>query len=229
MIAGDVLESRIRSDGLVSPFRREAFRGSSYELLTGKVVRAGGETISLFDDQVSGGSSEVFRLGARETVTIVSREIVKCPDDMTYVCQLADNLTDGGVIAIGAPMVEPGYEGPIAITVMNLSPSDRALSLKDVFLRLRFFAHDKVRDVEPVKRDHSDFLAQVKARMIERAPAVFVDHEALRIAAAEAARDEVRRRFPSLLLSVGVAVAVIGFLATAGLTFLLVASGVSLG
>lgn len=228
MIAGDVLESRIRSDGLVSPFRREAFRGSSYELLTGKIVRSNGDAVSLFDDDASGGS-EVYRLAARETVTIISREIVKCPEDMTYICHLADNLTDGGIIAVGAPMVEPGYEGPVAITVMNLSPSDRALSLKDVFLRLRFFAHDKVRDVEPSKNDHSEFLARVKTRMIERSPAVFVDHDALRAVAAEAARDEVQRRFPSLLMTAGITIALLAFLATAGLTYLLVAAGVALG
>lgn len=228
MLAGDVLESRIRSDSLVSPFRREAFRGSSYELLTGKIVRADAASVSLFDDGVGGDTAEIVSLAPREVVTIVSREIVRCPDDMTYVTDLSANLTDGGLIAVGAPIVEPGYEGPVAVTVMNLSPAPKALSLKDPFLRMRFFAHDKVREAEAVKLDHSEFLAQTKARLIERAPALFVDYAAVEKAAVAAARDEVKRATPSFLIFLAAGVAVVSLAATAGFAYLALTAGASL-
>ncbi len=224
MLAGDVLESRIRSEGLVSPFRREAFRGSVHELLVGKVVDPRGTTFSLFEDAGAGAATDVFELKPREVVTIVSREIVRCPDDMTLLISLTRGLTDGGVLALDGGIVDPGYEGPLSVTVINLSASSRALSLKDSFGRVAFFGHDKVREPAGETFDHAEFVSHVKRRMLERSPAVYVDYDLLRKEAADAARAEVQRRFPTFVAGLGVFIASIVFLAIGALAFLVVLS-----
>ena len=77
-------------------------------------------------------SAEVFNLSATTT------------GHVTYKTELTKNV----IWALTVGIVDPGWTGPVATTLLNFSRDDHAVALGDTFLRVTFFDHAAVPNEE---------------------------------------------------------------------------------
>lgn len=103
------------------------YRASTYDLSIGEIIPAG---------SVSGGSE--YRLPPGGTVRVVSRELLKLPNEITGHALLKNELCRKGVLAINIGVIDPGFEGPLSSILINFGREDFVVKRGAPFLRISF-------------------------------------------------------------------------------------------
>ena len=161
---------------------------------TGKgIVRASGFdlTIGTIFDHDGKKIDGPFRLKLGHMVQVVSAEIFKLPSTVTGHVTYKTSLTRQGIWALTVGIVDPGWEAPIATTLLNFSRVDHAIDAGDAFLRVSFFEHDPVPAAMMAKSPAvSAYLADVKRIAMTRFPPTFLNQQQI----AKEAGDKVLKR-----------------------------------
>lgn len=111
----------------------EAIQPASVDLsLGGEAYRAG-------DDQKTELSEgDILHLPAGGLAVVLTRETVRLDPNIAGNIGLRSKYTRKGVDLLAGPQIDPGFEGPLHLTLINLSPSPIALSYGDRFCTVEF-------------------------------------------------------------------------------------------
>lgn len=142
-------------------------QGSSFDLTIGHVYDTSGNEIN-----------GPFVLKRGSMVQVVSAEVFNLPDNVTGHVTYKTSLTQEGIWALTVGIVDPGWDGPIATTLLNFSRVDHTIHKGDVFLRVSLFEHDAV-PINLVRKSKPlpEYLKKVQSLASSRFSATFLDSE----------------------------------------------------
>jgi hypothetical protein len=169
-------------------------QGSSFDLTIGCIFDHQGK-------QVDGP----FTIKPGHMVQVVSSEELNLSDRFTGHVTYKTTLTKQGIWALTVGIVDPGWHGPIATTLLNFSRIDHCIAERDAFLRVSIFEHDPVPPEKLRKAPPLDaYIKDIRKTAASRFPMTFLDTTQI----AEAAGKDVlnRIRIEALAWVVGVAV-----------------------
>jgi deoxycytidine triphosphate deaminase len=144
--------AEMTSKGIVQGGVPEGLRATTYDATVGSIIRCGVE--------VSGTS---FILKPRHIVWVVSAETFDMGDSTTGLATLKTQWTHQGILALNVGIVDPGWNGPLAAAVVNLSSSDFPIELGNPFFRILFHDHTAIaaNALKPVTVSRPDYIRQV--------------------------------------------------------------------
>jgi deoxycytidine triphosphate deaminase len=160
----EVKASRIVVDG-----SDDLYRASTYDLSVGVIIKPGtGEkSASIVDD---------YELKPGGTVKVVSKELLKMPDTITAHVLLKNELCRQGILAINIGVVDPGFEGPIASTLLNFGRQDFPIKKGDPFLRVSFHrCPESPLARKSAKYSRDDYLRRVREEVQAYAAETFLN------------------------------------------------------
>jgi dUTPase len=105
-------------------------RATTYDATVGLIIQSGKAL-----------TADTFTLPPRGIVWVVSKERFHLPDTVTGLATLRTTWTHQGVLALNVGIIDPGWEGPLATALVNLSNSDFDISVGDSFFRVLFNEH----------------------------------------------------------------------------------------
>jgi hypothetical protein len=128
LVSGNLLDpKRFFKTGEPSP------QGSSFDLTIGSIFDHKGRKVE-----------GPFTIKPGYMVQVVSSEVFSLSDRYTGHVTYKTTLTKKGIWALTVGIVDPGWDGPVATTLLNFSGVNYAISDGDPFLRVSLFEHDPV-------------------------------------------------------------------------------------
>lgn len=155
-------------------------QGSSFDLTIG----------CIFDDhgkRVDGP----FTLNPGHMVQVVSAEEIQLSDRLTGHVTYKTTMTRHGIWALTVGIVDPGWEGPIATTLLNFSKIPQAVAEGDAFLRVSFFEHEpaaKLRTAPSLE----NYMKDIQKIAASKFPITFLDTNTITEAAGKRVLDRIR-------------------------------------
>lgn len=169
----------IKSLGLVeNSVDDDLYRASTYDLSIGDIIPVG---------PASGGAE--YKLPPGGTVRVVSRELLKLPDDVTGHALLKNELCRKGVLALNIGVIDPGFQGPISSTLINFGGTDCVVRQGAAFLRISFHRcpSSPMLAAKAAKYDRAQYIARVKDEVAAYMAPTFLNVKATAEQAAEKA------------------------------------------
>ncbi|WP_295808471.1 hypothetical protein [uncultured Nitratireductor sp.] len=180
LLAADALDpKRFFKDG-----SNPVVQGSSFDLTVGCIFDHEGKKVS-----------GPFTLKPGHMVQVASAEVFSLPTDVTGHVTYKTSLTSRGIWALTVGIVDPGWDGPIATTLLNYSRVDHPISEGDSFLRVSFFQHDSVDDRKLRKVPQpTPYLKKLQAAAATIFPQTFLDSSRIAEQAGETAVRRMQNR-----------------------------------
>lgn len=117
-----------------------------------------------------------FTIKPGHMVQVVSAEQLTLSDRVTGHVTYKTSMTRQGIWALTVGIVDPGWHGPIATTLLNFSSVAHCVAEGDAFLRVSLFEHDAVAPGKLRKAPPLDaYLKDVQKIAASRFPATFLD------------------------------------------------------
>lgn len=110
-----------------------AFEPASVDLAIGReaYVAGSGERTRLDE-------GEILRLDAGVLAIVLTREALELGNNIAAAIGLKSHYTRQGIDLLAGPQIDPGFNGPLHLTLINLSPSPISLSEGDQFCTVEF-------------------------------------------------------------------------------------------
>lgn len=161
--------TEIANKGIVHGSVSDGVRPTTYDATVGSIVRCGVEV-----------KERTFILKPRHIVWVVSAETFDMGDSTTGLATLKTQWTHQGVLALNVGIVDPGWNGPLAAAVVNLSSSDFPIELGNPFFRIIFHNHTTIpaASLKPVTIPRDDYVRQVIVHSKSYSP-TFLDMDQL--------------------------------------------------
>jgi deoxycytidine triphosphate deaminase len=178
LVTGNALDSqKFFSHG------QPAAQGSSFDLTIGAIYDSEGNKLEGH-----------FTIKPGHMVQVVSSEVFRLSDRITGHVTYKTTLTKRGIWALTVGIIDPGWEGPIATTLLNFSRVDHTITKGDAFLRVSFFEHDpvpadKLRDTPSL----DEYLKEIQKTASSTFPATFLDTKKIAEDAGEKVLDRIRK------------------------------------
>lgn len=119
-----------------------------------------------------------FNLKPGHMVQVVSKEIFNLPANTTGHVTYKTTLTQEGIWALTVGIVDPGWNGPIATTLLNFSKVEHTIHQGDKFLRASLFEHEPASEKQMRKAPElAAYQKQVQSRAASRFPHTFMNHD----------------------------------------------------
>ncbi|GGF35520.1 hypothetical protein GCM10011321_28260 [Youhaiella tibetensis] len=155
-------------------------QGSSFDLSVGHIYDSAGKEIN---------GPFVLKPGAM--VQVASAEVFNLPQDVTGHVTYKTGLTREGIWALTVGIVDPGWDGPIATTLLNFSRVDHMIHTGMPFLRVTLFQHGAV--LTPRRAPPLDqYLREVQGLAAAHFPSTFLDSENIASKAADTVMEKMR-------------------------------------
>jgi deoxycytidine triphosphate deaminase len=141
--------SQFRGKGIVRNPVPASQRPTTYDATVGSIIRCGVEL-----------QAKRFVLKPRHIVWIVSAETFAMGDSTTGLATLKTEWTHQGVLALNVGIVDPGWDGPLAAAVVNLSNSDFVIKLGQPFFRILFHDHNMIpaNELKKITKTRSEYI-----------------------------------------------------------------------
>ena len=153
------------------------YRASTYNLSIGDIIPAG----------PAAGESE-YILPPGGTVQVVSKELLKLPNNVTGHALLKNELCRKGVLAINIGVVDPGFHGPISSILINFGRRDFIVKRGAEFMRISFhLCNPSPKANESPKYARQQYVSQVRDGVAAYIAPTFLNMEATAEKAAETA------------------------------------------
>jgi hypothetical protein len=134
-----------------------------------------------------------FTIKPGHMVQVVSSEELKLSDRFTGHVTYKTTMTKNGIWALTVGIVDPGWEGPIATTLLNFSRIDQSVTEGDAFLRVSFFEHEAVATAKlRIAPSLENYLKDIQKIAASRFPITFLDRTEITEAAAKAVLGRIR-------------------------------------
>ncbi|RKT24454.1 dUTPase-like protein [Paraburkholderia sp. RAU2J] len=121
----------IKQEGIVSSSSPKSERETTYDATVGEIILKG---------VIQPGQS--FILQPRGVVWVISKEEFTLPLDVTGLATLRTTWTHDGVLALNVGVIDPGWKGPVATALVNLSVTPFLVKKGDPFFRILFHKHN---------------------------------------------------------------------------------------
>jgi deoxycytidine triphosphate deaminase len=158
-------------------------QGSSFDLTIGCIFDHEGKKVD-----------GLFKIKPGHMVQVVSAEALILSDRHTAHVTYKTTMTRQGIWALTVGIVDPGWNGPIATTLLNFSRVDHAVAEGDAFLRISLFEHDSVPSDKLRKADPRDvYLKGIQKIAASRFPPTFLDTDDIAEAAGKHVLDRIRK------------------------------------
>jgi hypothetical protein len=173
---------KLNVDGLFAKGALPLKQASSVDLTIGHIFDHSGKKVE-----------GPFRLEPGHMVQVCSAEVFALPNTVTAHVTYKTTLTKQGIWALTVGIIDPGWEGPIATTLLNFSRKDFAVAEGDAFLRASFFDHPAVpasslRKAPPLDK----YLSELQKGAATDFPRTFLDSDKIAQSAGEAVLKKVR-------------------------------------
>jgi dUTPase len=144
--------TEIANKGIVQGGVGAGVRPTTYDATVGSVVRCG----VVVNDMP-------FVLKPRHIVWVVSTETFDMGDTTTGLATLKTQWTHQGILALNVGVVDPGWNGPLAAAVVNLSNSDFPIAIGDPFFRIIFHEHTSIpaNNLKAITVTRQDYVRQI--------------------------------------------------------------------
>jgi dUTPase len=168
----------IRSQALVENCANEdLYRASTYDLSIGEIIPAGTASV---------GSEYILPPGG--TVRVVSKELLKLPDNITGHALLKNELCRQGILALNIGVIDPGFQGPISSTLINFGREGFEVKSGSPFLRISFHRCPvSPKAAKSLKYDRKQYISRVKDEVKAYMAPTFLNMEGTAARAAETA------------------------------------------
>lgn len=123
-------KNEIQNAGIVHHGVALGERSTTYDATVGTII---------YEGKIFPGTS--FTLEPRGVVWVISKEEVETKDNHTALATLKTAWAHQGVFALNVGVIDPGWHGPIATALVNLSNESFELEKGMPFLRLVFIRH----------------------------------------------------------------------------------------
>jgi deoxycytidine triphosphate deaminase len=158
-------------------------QGSSFDLTIGCIFDHEGKKVD-----------GLFTIKPGHMVQVVSAEVFSLSDQVTGHVTYKTTLTRKGIWALTVGIVDPGWDGPVATTLLNFSRIDHSIAEGDAFLRVSFFEHEpvpaeRVRKAPPLET----YLRDIQKTAASSFPNTFLDSEKIASAAGSNVLERVRK------------------------------------
>lgn len=174
-------------------------QGSSFDLTIGNIYDRKGR-------EVTGP----FTLKAGHMVQVSSAQVFNLPSHITGHVTYKTTLTRKGIWALTVGIVDPGWTGPIATTLLNFSKIDHVVARGDAFLRVSFFEHTPVPpDLLRTAPSPEEYCKSVQKAAVSDFPKTFLAHKEIAQRAGEKAAAQIRNNALIWAAGIGLYFAVI--------------------
>ena len=122
----------------------------SYDLSAGTAIwkqsaesgKSGCIRTEIYRPDLSGAEQATVTVWPGQMIFVVTREDILMPPDLCGTVYSRNNLALKGILALNAGHVDSGYEGPIAIRLINLRATPWTLNLGDPIFTITFQTMD---------------------------------------------------------------------------------------
>lgn len=177
LVSGDLLKPESFFKG-----GQPAPQGSSFDLTIGCIFDHDGKKVE-----------GPFTIKPGHMVQVVSSEVFSLTDRVTGHVTYKTTLTKKGIWALTVGIVDPGWDGPVATTLLNFSKVDHAIARGDAFLRVSFFEHapvpaDRLRKAPPSEA----YLMEIQKTAASMFPPTFLNSDKIVEAAGSNVLNRIR-------------------------------------
>jgi len=126
----------------IEPFNENFLQPASYDLRLEEIMlppRMSGEPVRYINLE----AVKSLPLQTAEFAHAKTQEIVKLPDDICGHIGLKSSLTRQGVIGFVGIQVDPTYEGPLYISLLNIGPRSVELKYNETYCTIEFYKLEK--------------------------------------------------------------------------------------
>ncbi len=182
------------------------YRASTYDLSVGDIIPA---------EPVSGSSQ--YNLPPGGTVRVVSKELLKLPNNITGHALLKNELCRKGVLALNIGVIDPGFEGPISSTLINFGRGNFVVKQGASFLRISFHrCPASPKAGKSAKYNREEYVSRVKDEATAYMAPSFLNMEATAKEAAETAFGSFKNGLVIWATIAAVAIALLAIFAPLG-------------
>lgn len=116
VLLSDEIERYVTDYNLISPFYKKNLKPASYQLTAGGKQYAVGGILKEFK-----GKGDLIEIPPFNVAIIETNEFIKMPKELIARWNIRVTLAYQGLLWVGGPQVDPGYEGPLFCPIYNLS------------------------------------------------------------------------------------------------------------
>ncbi len=181
MLSGSQIRRLVESGELVlSPFDQDLVQPASYDLLLGPKILASplsqdilGAVIELNDNSPS------YKVQSGQMVAAISQERVQLPLSICGKIGIRSEFARKGMNSFGGPQIDPGYEGRLTLSLLNVGPEPITLSLGTPFFTVEFQSLDEPAPVgyegsyqamDDFPKDQYDFILSARTTSLAEIP-----------------------------------------------------------
>lgn len=117
----------------IEPFDEEQIQPASIDLSMGHEAFLGKEDEKRFLDE-----GDVLVLPAGATAIVLTRERIAVGDEIAGNIGLRSHFTRKGIDLLSGPQIDPGFEGPLHLVLINLSPSQKIIEFGERLVTVEF-------------------------------------------------------------------------------------------
>jgi len=126
----------------IENFEEGCLQPASYDLRVGSLIYSPSfiNPDKPVDISKNGGCHRISPYG---TAVLMTYETLRMPSDMIGRFGLKSGFARRGLLASTGPQVDPGFEGKLFVSIMNLTPASHVIAFKDTFLSIEFHTLDE--------------------------------------------------------------------------------------
>lgn len=196
MLSGSQIHHMVETGELVlSPFDEYLVQPASYDLRLGPKILASplspdilGAVVELNDKSPS------YNVQSGQMVAALSAERVELPLSICGRVGIRSEFARRGMNAFGGPQVDPGYEGRLILSLLNVGPEPITLRLGDPFFTVEFQVLDEPAAVgydgsyqalDDFPKDQYDFILSARTTSLAEIPTLRQEVHRLHLAIEE--------------------------------------------
>jgi len=156
VLLSDQIKRYVEEFDLIKPFNPDNLKPASYQLSVGDEYAIGGELKKLT------GKGDKIEIHPFNVAIIQTNEKVKMPKDLIARWNIRVTLAYQGLLWVGGPQVDPGYEGHLYCPIYNLSNEPVKLSQHDKIATIDFTKTTPYneKDAIPFARKRNDAITE---------------------------------------------------------------------
>lgn len=152
VLLSDEIERYVDEFGLISDFNKKNLKPASYDLSLGDEYRLGGKPRFLNKEK------RYLTIPPYEVAIVKTLEKLKMPKNLIGRWNLRISYVYKGLLWVGGPQVDPGFEGHLYCPLYNLSTRPVILEYEEPFATIDFikttpFIESKSKLFEPKRKD----------------------------------------------------------------------------
>jgi len=128
------MEEMLNSGKLIKKWTKSSLKATSYDLRVGTIFKNGKIINENHEER-----QRPFLIQPGEIVSIFTLEEVFLPSDIAGVAFAMNKWSSEGLLVLNPGHVDPGYEGPLTVTAINLRKTSMSISREDPIFTIVFY------------------------------------------------------------------------------------------